>query len=500
MDLGTPPARASRLSGDLPAVAWRAVVCGQCGVSIAEFRDNDAAFLAWLSAHGDGYVINIGRGGHGYARLHRADCGTISRRPPLTGPYIKICSVSLAELGHWSAQRPGATLSSCGTCHPQADAQAGHAPAAVSGLAAGAVAARHASAAPGTAAGGGDWEIDGLGPLGEVWLWADRYVAFDQLTPAMRDARAALRSAVRSLAAGAGEILDASYAGHKPANTDVENLVLYNIDAAAGGCFAPAARHGVRFELAARPRRDPPSGRARACSYRYRLVSPASEFSYWRPTRRLARFTSARLGAFPASKRLEQAWLAIHRAEAETAGTGAGAGRPFALFLTLDCPRGTTVAAAPGTGQGTDRRHRRGVPGLKRNRPRSPRRRQGRGRHRRAARPDHPAPGRQHARRARRNRSPGVPARRRSAVEPGRPSVRSRAAADYPGCRQHLDAIGRHPRGRAARLTSALPQTGQGASAGPAVGDPRCGRSPDSETAHRRMDPTKQTMASTPAT
>ena len=102
----------------LPAVAWRAVVCGQCGVSIAEFRNNDAAFLAWLSAHGDGYVINIGRGGHGYARLHRADCGTITRRPPLTGPYIKICSVSLAELGHWSAQRPGATVSSCGTCHP----------------------------------------------------------------------------------------------------------------------------------------------------------------------------------------------------------------------------------------------------------------------------------------------------------------------------------------------------------------------------------------------
>ena len=312
-------------------------------MSIAEFRDNDAAFLAWLSAHGDGYVINIGRGGRGYARLHRADCGTITRRPPLTGPYIKICSVSLAELGHWSAQRPGATVSSCGTCHPQA----GHASAAVSGLAAGAVAAPHASAAPGTAAGGGGWEIDGPGPLGEVWLWADRYVAFDQLTPAMRDARAALRSAVRSLAAGAGEILDASYAGHKPANMDVENLVLYNIDAAAGGCFAPAVRHGVRFELEAGPRRDPPSGRARACSYRYRLVSPASEFSYWRPARRLARFTDARLGAFPASRRLEQAWLAIHRAEAETAGTGAGAGRPFALFLTLDCPRGTTVAAAP---------------------------------------------------------------------------------------------------------------------------------------------------------
>src|SRR6266704_3137279 len=176
-----------------------------------------------------GYVINIGRGERGYARLHRADCGTITRRPPLTGPYIKICSVSLAELGQWSAQRPGATVSSCGTCHPRAGAKTGRAPAAVTRLAAGAAAVAHARTAPGTAAGGGGWEIDGPGLLGEVWLWADRYIPFDQLTPAMRDARAALRSAVRSLAAGPGQILDASYAGHKLANMDVENLVLYNI-------------------------------------------------------------------------------------------------------------------------------------------------------------------------------------------------------------------------------------------------------------------------------
>jgi hypothetical protein len=47
----------------------------------------------------------------------------------------------------------------------------------------------------------------------------------------------------------------------KPANMDVENLILYNIDATAGGCFRLAVRHGVRFEMAVGPRRDPPSGR-----------------------------------------------------------------------------------------------------------------------------------------------------------------------------------------------------------------------------------------------
>jgi hypothetical protein len=36
--------------------------------------------------------------------------------------------------------------------------------------------------------------------------------------------------------------LDASYAGFKPVNMDAENLLLYNIDATAGGCFQSATR------------------------------------------------------------------------------------------------------------------------------------------------------------------------------------------------------------------------------------------------------------------
>jgi hypothetical protein len=311
-------------------------------VSIAEFRDNDEAFLTWLVGHPGGYVINIGRTERGYARLHRASCGTITRRPPLTGPYIKICSESHAELGRWSANRPDVTVSNCGTCHPSGGAQPGCASTATAGLQAGAAATPHAGASQVSG-----WEIDGPGPAGEVWLWADRYIPFDQLSLAMRDARTALRSTVPSLAAAPGQILDASYAGRKPANMDVENLVLYNIDATAGGCFAMGTGHGVRFELAAGPRRDPPSGQKRACSYRYRLVSPGSELSYWQLTRQLARFTDARLGAFSASRRLEKAWLAIHRADAEITEAGTGEGMPFAVFLTLAGPRTATATASP---------------------------------------------------------------------------------------------------------------------------------------------------------
>ena len=76
------------------------------------------------------------------------------------------------------------------------------------------------------------------------------------------------------LAAATGEILDASYAGFKPADMDAENLLLYNIDSTAGGCFRSGARHGVRFEMAAGPRRDPPSAQGelrRAAAFVFRV-------------------------------------------------------------------------------------------------------------------------------------------------------------------------------------------------------------------------------------
>jgi hypothetical protein len=166
-------------------------------------------------------------------------------------------------------------------------------------------------------------------------------------SPLPSAARDALRRRVRSLAAPPDEILAASCAGGKPANMDVENLLLYNIDATAGGCFQPGTRHGVRFELAAGPRRDPPSGRHFACSYKYRLISPDSGLNQWRPVRQLARFAGADLGQFPSDKRLEQVWLAIHHATAETTGQLAVPATPFAVFLTLGYPRTKTVGAGP---------------------------------------------------------------------------------------------------------------------------------------------------------
>jgi hypothetical protein len=314
-------------------------------MSIEEFRDRDADYLRWVAAHRDGYVINIGRSGRGYARLHRATCGTITSRSPFTGPYIKICSTALTDLDRWILDHSGTVPERCGTCQPAGDAAALGLPAEAPGPAASARA--DPASQPGSPAAGPEWEIEGPGDDRQVWLWVTRYIPYDQLTPGQRAARDALRLRVRSLVAVPGEVLHASYTGFKPVNMDAENLLLYNIDSTASGCFQPAARYGVRFELAAGPRRDPPSGWPFACSYQYRLISSDSGLSHWRLVRRLAGFTGADLGRFPSARRLEQVWLAIYRAAAETAGEPTTPAAPFAVFLTLGYPRTRTVTADP---------------------------------------------------------------------------------------------------------------------------------------------------------
>lgn len=96
-------------------------------MTIKEFSrpGDDAAYLEWLDAHPDGYVLNTGRGGVRYTRLHAARCHTIRE---LTGAgttftgdqWIKFCSTSADELDQWSLQHKGEAGQRCGTCHPPA--------------------------------------------------------------------------------------------------------------------------------------------------------------------------------------------------------------------------------------------------------------------------------------------------------------------------------------------------------------------------------------------
>jgi hypothetical protein len=144
-------------------------------MSVEEFRDRDADYLGWVAAHRDGYVMNIGRSRRGYARLHRAICGTITSRPPFTGPYIKICSTALTDLDRWALDRGGTVPERCRTCRPAGDAALGlqaRAPGPAAPVPADQV------SQPGAPAAGSEWEIEGPGDDRQVWLWATRYIPF----------------------------------------------------------------------------------------------------------------------------------------------------------------------------------------------------------------------------------------------------------------------------------------------------------------------------------
>ena len=87
-------------------------------MSAHKFLDDDAAYLTWLAAHPDGYVINIARSYSATtARAHRAGCRTISGQNPgegaWTGPYVKVCAEQLAELDRWALYKVWAPISPC---------------------------------------------------------------------------------------------------------------------------------------------------------------------------------------------------------------------------------------------------------------------------------------------------------------------------------------------------------------------------------------------------
>jgi hypothetical protein len=88
-----------------------------------EFMDDDAGYLAWLTANPHGYVVNIARG-HSVsaARLHHATCRTISGQNPhngaWTGPYVKVCADQLAAAEEWAASTVGKPIPPCGICQP----------------------------------------------------------------------------------------------------------------------------------------------------------------------------------------------------------------------------------------------------------------------------------------------------------------------------------------------------------------------------------------------
>ncbi len=89
----------------------------------AWFVDDDAAYLAWLNAHADGYVANAwAQSPGGSSVLHRATCRRISGRPSAgrvwTHFYGKACADDRVEVIAWVRDRTGREPATCRTCLP----------------------------------------------------------------------------------------------------------------------------------------------------------------------------------------------------------------------------------------------------------------------------------------------------------------------------------------------------------------------------------------------
>ncbi len=89
------------------------------------FSDDDASYLAWLTAHPNGFVVNVRRSPDpDYVALHRASCKSISsdkRRPGAytARGYRKVCGITEAELklaAKSEGRSDGSFSRRCGLC------------------------------------------------------------------------------------------------------------------------------------------------------------------------------------------------------------------------------------------------------------------------------------------------------------------------------------------------------------------------------------------------
>jgi hypothetical protein len=99
------------------------------------FWKDDPGYIAWLTAHPAGYVLNTyAHITSSYLILHRASCRTVNR--PLaanrswTYAYGKACSDDRSEIEAWAMRETGKPVSPCGHCRPD-----GFAPVRLPGLA-----------------------------------------------------------------------------------------------------------------------------------------------------------------------------------------------------------------------------------------------------------------------------------------------------------------------------------------------------------------------------
>lgn len=186
---------------------------------------------------------------------------------------------------------------------------------------------------------GARWEIHGpAAGVPIVEAWADKYIPFNKLLPWQRELRGEISSRSRLLKPSGSQVLYATFFGSKPTlETDVENLVLYNIHES----FKPAGCNGIRFEHGAEVPSLAPNGATYPFCFRYELASRSDTFTAWKQERTLASFDWTDLGEFDHENRvLAQVWLALARGDVDPSFPIIADDAKFAVIVQVRPPGG----------------------------------------------------------------------------------------------------------------------------------------------------------------
>lgn len=82
------------------------------------FQNDDAAYIAWLDAHPNGFAVNTDHEpSERYLVLHRSTCGKARQQNPTSTTYSKFGAETVEDAQNFAAGLNG-DLHPCGICHP----------------------------------------------------------------------------------------------------------------------------------------------------------------------------------------------------------------------------------------------------------------------------------------------------------------------------------------------------------------------------------------------